>query len=301
VDFDWRYAARGVTEWFVQNCPLAVAAVCLPGIWRRRDTYSQAQWAVLIFAISAFPLFCYAASVQVNTHMVTLTALACILAGVGVFGPTGTLSDAKRRKWIVMPLAIVWILAHVAEPGYHFAERFVRPRQAVGVAGLRGIRAYSDEAEWLRRLSKAMADAGPAEAPVFVASHRNDMVVYCSPLPYWLTKRRIITRHHQLHPAVTDTAAYQKRMIDDLESGPWPVIVREHRFEDEELDRELKSMSKGLSEFDLPDDRKIGSRLLDEWINRNYAAGLRFGISDQPFYYELMIRREADSQDDTSH
>jgi hypothetical protein len=133
------------------------------------------------------------------------------------------------------------------------------------------------EAGWMRGLHRAMADAAPPGAPLLLAGARNDVLVYAYSAPFWLSDRRPATRHHELHPAITDTAPVQQRMIADLSSGHEPVVVREHRFRDATLDywgREFQGHG-------VP----VGSRLLDAWIGSHYRSGPRFGG------YEVLERK----------
>ena len=112
---------------------------------------------------------------------------------------------------------------------------------------------------------------------VLLVGHRNDVLIYASPQLYWLSQRPMVTRHHELHPGVTDTEPVQRRMLADVGAGPPPVIVREYRFADDRLDH-TKSDFQGRG---VP----VGATLLDEWIRRRYRRVGRFWM------YEVMAPR----------
>jgi hypothetical protein len=109
---------------------------------------------------------------------------------------------------------------------------------------------------------------------LLVLAHRNDVLLYCRTDPYWLSERPFVTRHHEPHPAVTDTEVAQRAMLADIAKGPLPVLVLEHRFTDAALEKQKARFLEHLA---------IGAPLLDEWIQRTYAPGPRFGR------YQLMV------------
>ena len=128
----------------------------------------------------------------------------------------------------------------------------------------------------MRRLAAALDQAAPAEVPLLLLANRNDIVVYAEGFPYWLSDRPMVTRHHELHPGITDTEIVQKQMLREIESVRLPVLVREYRFKDDVLER-IKA--------DFLERVPVGSTLLDHWIAENYVSGSRFGN------YELMEPR----------
>ena len=109
--------------------------------------------------------------------------------------------------------------------------------------------------------------------PTRTTSFSNDVMIHADSAPFWLTERRPATRHHELHPGVTDTPAVQARMIADLSRERWPVVVREHRFPDAVLETAKSKMRTHVP---------VGAPFLDEWVARRYAPGSRYGM------YELM-------------
>jgi hypothetical protein len=256
---------RALDDWAICNLPLLVAVAALPFLWRARRDQSLVQRTVVLFCLAAFPLFWLAAHVQINTHKVTLTGLAALLAG----------SVAPRSAWVLLAAAL-WMLVQFVEPVYWLAKGWNTPSVAVDLPRLRGIRVDPKDRDWMRGLAQALEQAAPPEAPVLVLGNRNDVLLYCEGRPYWLSPRRMLTRHHELHPAVTDTEPVQRQMLQDLARGPLPVLVKEHRFLFDTLDR-----MKARFQEHLP----VGATLLDEWVARHYRDGKRFGM------YEVMERK----------
>jgi hypothetical protein len=165
----------------------------------------------------------------------------------------------------------------LVEPSYWLLQRYRQPRVRVNVAALRGIRVQPALAEELNSLSAAIAAQLPPDAPVLILSSRNDVHIFTPATYYWLTPRRFATRYHQLHPGVTDTPAVQARMLRELDSGPLPVLLREHRFADDALEVEMLKFQQHLD---------VGCTQLDAWVQRHYRPGRRYGM------YELMIPRD---------
>jgi hypothetical protein len=252
-------AGRVLTAWAILHLPTLTLLAGLAGFasaWRSAGPGARRLVAV---AALAFPLFWLAAHVQVNTHKVTLAALALVVAGFG-------LGRAPRLFGVI---CIVWSLVLLAEP----AERLRRVArdgvERAGIPRLEGVLATSREAAWMRGLRDAMARAAPPGAPVLFAGRRNDVMIHADSAPFWLTDRRSASRHHELHPGVSDVEAVQRRMIAELDAFPDVVVVREHRFGDAALDR-WRGIFQGHG---VP----VGSRLLDDWIASRYRDGQRYG------------------------
>ena len=251
--------AEQITWWAICNFPLFLVVGSLPLLYRVRRSLQSGQIALIIFSLAAFPLFWNAAHVQINTHANTLTALASLL-GVAAFFRTGSI-----RRFVPAALICVWLLMLMAQPAYLLQQRLRSSVEFVNLPHLAGIRAPSKDAAWMRRLAAALQKAAPPDRALLVLSNRNDVVIYCEGIPYWLSDRKMITRYHELHPGVTDTFAVQKEMLADLTGLPLPVVVREHRFS------HLEKAKKRLSER-LP----VGATLLDDWINTHYSPGPKF-------------------------
>jgi hypothetical protein len=267
----------GNVRWALLSLPsLALAAGLLAG-WRRRRDLETGVLPQFVFAGVLFALVWNAAHVQINTHLVTMTGLG---AWAGLAGLAPRSGPAGRRPWLrrtVRAAAIVWACALLYGPAERLRTSTAEGLQPAGLPGLRGILVPPDQAAWMSGLAGAMQRAGPPESPLLLVGRRNDVLIYASSRVYWLSQRRMVTRHHELHPGVTDTEAVQRRMLADLESGPPPVVVREHRFGDDHLDRVAGEFrARGVP---------VGSTLLDTWIQSHYEDGERYGM------YEVLRRK----------
>ena len=80
-------AARDLSAWAVLHVPTIVLLLGLAGAWMRRKSLTPPARALVAIAVTAYPLFWLAAHVQINTHRVTLAALALIAVSVGVRSP----------------------------------------------------------------------------------------------------------------------------------------------------------------------------------------------------------------------
>jgi hypothetical protein len=248
--------------------------------WPARRRFSSAQRFILVFSVVAFGFFWSAAHVQLNTHAITLAGLG----GLAGAAAAGEWTRERRPSLLLTGLGLtflaVWMCLLTAEAGYLTVQRLRQEQAWVNLPGVRGIHVPRADAQWMRGLSAAVATAGPPEAPLLMLSNRNDIVVYADSTPYWLSGRRPVTRHHELHPGVTDTTDVQHAMLAAIGSVK-PVLVREHRFTPGQLDGFKRRLhDSGVS---------VGSGLLDEWVEQHYEPGPRFGR------YELMRRRGAES------
>jgi len=269
--------AHEILHWAMLNIPLLAAAAGLVLIWRKRRRLDQEQRFLILFALVFYPIVWTAAHVQINTHAVTMSALGALLTTVGILGPSRVGgAHSHRALQLVCVAAILWSGVLLVEPVARLTIGLAEGRQWLRLPHLTGITAWRKDATEMRRLAVALDQAAPADVPLLVLGNRNDILVYAEGIPYWLTDRPRVTRHHELHPGITDTEIVQRRMLRDIESVGLPVLVREYRFKDAVLEQIKADFLKRVP---------VGSTLLDEWIAHNYVSGSRFGN------YELMEPR----------
>ncbi len=170
-----------------------------------------------------------------------------------------------------------WGLVLLAEPFETVRLRWRDGVEWLDLPRLQGIHAARSEVPWMRGLAEALAEEPPPTAPLLLAGRRNDVLIYADSMPFWLSPRRPATRHHELHPGITDVEAVQRRMLEDVARGARPVVVREHRFDDGALD----FWGREYRRHGVP----VGNRLLDEWLAGEYEPRARFGP------YEVMAQR----------
>lgn len=266
----------GLRALFVCNGPLAVALVAAPLLWWRRARLSPSARRVALASALALPVLWSAAHVQLNTHAITLAALASLLAGIAA---TPLLARSRERE-AHAAVAAIGLLVAVLYAGPTIATTAMRwsaPLEPVALPGLRGIRVGSDEARWMRGLADAMTAIAPPQAPLLFAGRRNDVLIHAQNAPAWLSPRKPATRYSELHPGITDTEAVQREMIDAVDAGLPPVVVREHRFEDAHLDRVKARYLEHV---------RVGATELDAFLEAHYQPGELFGI------YEVMRPRD---------
>jgi hypothetical protein len=261
--------------WGILTLPTIALLAGLPGIARGYRRATPPARRAVTFLLAAYPLFWLAGHVQVNTHKITIAGLGAI---VGLTGLSGFGQRRLFRPWstrlALLAILVVWsglIMLRPLEQLRRTGGRLER----VGLPRLEGIVATPARAANLRELAAGIEEAGPPDSPLLLLGRRNDVLIYAGATPYWLTSRRMVTAHHELHPAVTDTEPIQERMLEDISTGPMPVLVLEHRFPDSVLDH--------WGEIYRSQGVPVGSRLLDDWVGEHYTPVKRIGI------YELLI------------
>ena len=257
-------------QWAICNLPSVGIGLGLWGVGRRWSNVTARVRFVAAFATGAFCLHWIAAHVQMNTNAISLAAWGTLAGGIGLW----CLEREQRIRLarLALPVLVLWGALFVAPPVNRLRRNW-GSRAPVDLPGLRGIRVDPGTQARLVGLAEAIGAAAPAEAPLLLVSNRNDVVVIALTEPYWLSRRRPATRHHELHPGVTDTEPVQRRMLAGIARGERPVVVRDFRFDDAALDR-----VKAVFLEHVP----VGSQLLDEWVAEHYTSGRRFGA------FELM-------------
>jgi hypothetical protein len=263
---------RELVRWTICNAPL-LALVTGAFAFRRLQNRSVQDWFIGTLGFVAFWFHWWAAHVQLNTHAISLAIWGLVMGALGL-RHLGSVVVVRRGALAVVSL---WAAALVAETGYRTIKRGAEVPEWVRLAGLGGITASPGNARWMRDLAAEMSRAAPAEAALLFVGRRNDLNVFAESSPYWLTSRRPATRHHELHPGITDTERIQRQIVRSIDREPLPVVVREYRFPDAVLDEVKEQMAAHVA---------VGATTLDDWIDRHYERGPRFGP------YELMRRRE---------
>lgn len=256
---------RDLVLWVICNAPLAVTLWAASAVWPLRRQISTTSRFIATFSGAALVLHWSAAHVQLNTHAVSLAAWAALAGSTALSRRRWT---SRRQAGLATVVLATWGLAFVAEPAARLTRRLGEPTEWIGLPRLAGLRASTDDAAWLRALSRAIADAAPADRPLLFLSHRNDVHIYAESVPFWLSPRRSATRYHELHPGITDTEPRQREMLAAIAAGPLPVVVREHRFAAETLDPVKAEFLQHVA---------VGSPLMDRWVAGHCNGGTTFG------------------------
>jgi hypothetical protein len=271
--------AQEISRWGQGMVPVFVFVAGVIGLRRAWRELPAPQLLVLVFAAVAFWLHWIAAHVQMNTHAITLAAWSGFIGAAGL-APYATRWRSPAAGLLVVVLATVWSGVYVARRMFEGVTASRSGRESIGLPGLTWVTANPARALELRSMASAIAEAAAPDARLLLVSHRNDVAIFAVSTPFWLSPRRPATRYHEVHPGIGDTRKRQVEMIASLDTGPLPVVVREHRFTDAALDQ----MKAGIIQH-----VDIGSTLLDEWIAGRYEPGPRFGM------YEVMRPRRAAS------
>lgn len=259
-----------ITEYIYFTIPfgLFLLGLVAVGVAVSRRNYVYAALGVTLAV--GFLLHFEAAHIQINTHIITMSVYAAI-AGVMFYDLfVQELTDMQRTVVRVAGVALVagWLLALAAKPIYIGWNNRAILDTPLTLPKVSGFRVAAREADVFTGLvTFVQANTAPNQT-VFVAAHRNDVIVTGDVMIYFLLDRPIATKHHELHPAITDTADVQREMIADLQDAGTPVIITKHIFADETLDAVKQDFLKNLP---------IGATELDTFIQENYTPVRTFG------------------------
>jgi len=258
---------KEVVVWTLCNLPTVAMVVGVFGLWKQRRSLTATQRLLLAFMLGAFPLYWIAAHVQINTHAVTLAGIGAVVAAAGITASYPRLHWRSASGGALVLATMLWCAVVCLEPAYRTARRVVWGTEQLRIPKLTGMSAPVADVTWMRRLAAALAHGQPGAA-LLVLGNRNDVHVVADLTPYWLSDRVPATRYHELHPGITDTEPIQREMLEHLANQPLPVLIREHRFTSDELDRVKSSFLRHV---------RVGSTLIDRWVAAHYAPGERFG------------------------
>jgi hypothetical protein len=245
---------------------------------RRKPDYVAAG---VTFSV-AFLLHYFAAHVQINTHIISMSLYA---AGLGVIAYNMVQRAASRRglgavvvtTLLGVMLATGWLTSLAAEPAYDMRvnRKWVGETTAPKVAG---IKLPPPEARVMTELSEYVNAVVPQDEKLFVGLHRHDITIINDVLMYFILNRPNATRYHELHPGIADTQPVQQEIIKDLKSNDVSVIVLGHFIPDEGLEKAKNAFRKNLP--------RIGATDLDRFIHENFVAVQKYGR------YEVWRRKD---------
>jgi len=243
----------------------------------------KAEAAIAVAFIVAFLFHYSAAHVQINTHIVTLSAYGALLGALTyrVFFFEGGVA-AQRKMFppiILLLLFVTWSTSLAAKPLYAFWKNAKTHTVRLDIPKVAGFRATPEEAEALEGLYAFVTKNVRPTQKLFVGLHRHDVAIVGDLMAYFVLDRPIATRYQEMHPAITDTAKVQAAIIQDLRTGDIPVIVLKRIFADRELDQAKAEFHRHLPQ--------IGATDLDTFIHENYRPVREFGP------YSVLLRNNA--------
>jgi hypothetical protein len=227
---------------------------------KNRDAMFAALGAT--FAVG-FLFHYFAAHVQINTHIVTMSLYSIGLGGL-LFRLLTRNAFARILGFAVM---FVWFLALVGKPLYLTREglRYIELK----LDKVSGFRVPADDARALNALTPFIQNAVPRDQKIFIGLHRHDVVIISDVTLYFILDRPVATRYQELHPAIADTARVQQEIIRDLERDRVAYLVLKNIFADDVLESVKRDFLKHLP--------NVGATDLDQYIRANFAPVREFG------------------------
>jgi len=235
--------------------------------WARKGSLHVALGSVFLVG---FLLHYSAAHVQINTHFVTMSAYAAFLGALVLATSEGGLGGLRPVGRVVLLLLVsAWCTSLAAKPLYVLWQTSRIASATALPPKIAGFRVAPAEGQVLQELSAFVnANLGPDEK-VYVGLHRHDVVIIGDVMTYFVLDRPPSTRHHELHPGITDTPGVQSTMIQELRTNDVRLLVLKRIFSDEHLDRVKADFQRHLSQ--------VGASDLDVFISENYQAVREIG------------------------
>ncbi len=229
------------------------------------------EFALAVMFCAVFLLHYRAAHVQINTHIISLSIYGSLL-GMVFYTTFADFFDGMNghvRRMAVAAFAGVWLAALLAAPLY---VRFMKSgveTEVLRIDKVSGLRVEAEEARHLTELSIMVNELVPRGEPIYVGLNRHDALLTSDPRLYFILDRPNATRHHELHPAITDTRPVQLEMIDDITKKNVRLVVLKHVFSDKEVDEIKADFLKTLP--------NIGATEMDDHIRDHFIEYRRFG------------------------
>jgi len=262
---------------FAAPAAVFLASVAQLSLSHRR--LAPARFATQAMLTVAMPLFWFAAHVQVNTHIYTLTVLSAAIGAIWFADLTdGRSKGSKARACLI---AVVLAFGFLPRPAFEVARAYFGDHDVapLNLDRGRGIACDRGTAISVRNAVNYVREHTEADEVVYVGTIRHDVVVVSPSIVYFLLDRPIAVRYHELHPAIADTDSVQAEMVGDLERQHVRYAILWRRFSDQELDAVQQRR-----ENDLPD---TGATRMDEYLDANFEQVESFGR------FEIFRRRES--------
>ncbi len=190
-------------------------------------------------------------------HTAPLAVMVSVLASWALASAAGFRRALAAVAMLVLAYAIVEGLD----------RRWLELRRdyaALRLAPADGVRAAAAEREDLERAVAALQARVPAGEPTYVATRRSDLVTSGSPLLYVLAERPNPTRYDIQAPGVVTSLPVQREIVAALERTRPAAIVSD-------TDPITAAPEPNLA------GRSSGVRVLDDYLERAYAPGPRYG------------------------
>ncbi|MCZ2078834.1 MAG: glycosyltransferase family 39 protein [Bryobacterales bacterium] len=258
--------ADNLFTWAALTLPLIPVAAGLFATVRFIRKRAPLYAATGVTFLAAWLLHYMAAHVQINTHIISMAVYASALS---VMAYESIIPERYRtlKPAFAALFVLVWFLSFAARPAYLLWTGFQSQTAVLHLPRLAGFKVSTEEAATLEGLSEIVKRYIPEGAKVYAGLRRHDVVIVNDPLLYFVLGRLPATRYHELHPAVTDTAAVQAEMIHDLRVSKVPVVVLSEMFSDDILETARADFAKHLP--------RTGAKDLDRYLRDNYYPAVR--------------------------
>lgn len=247
-------------------------------LWRPVDARDRMRaFAMVAMALFGFFGFNQARVRSDLIHTVHFFVLAMALLPALFRGLPATLSRAVWvPSFVISMLSLTLLLALFVEPLDHYFTMRERNLTRAALAGRVGTSSPVAEGILLEDWQQGLYTAAtfylqPGDA-LYIGLRNHDKVFANDVMSYYLLDRKPLTRYHEMHPAIVDTAPVQEEMIAEFERARPSVIF-------------LSNMFDGASE---PNDANKSTKveLLDDYIKKHY---IQYGSSGP---YSILRRRK---------
>lgn len=235
---------------------------------RKRNVFYFSSGVMLTLA---FVLHYYAAHIQINTHIVSMSVYA---SWIGImqyelFLPNLKMGKGFLTKALAPVLVLGWFTALILQPGFDLWKDYQGGRVEVDLGKFSGFRLNKRQSEKLGILKEYLDANLPADQEIYVGNNRHDVIIIGDTMVQFLLDRPIATRYQELHPGISDTAKVQQEMINDLQEKEVQVLVLKRIFADSTLEKAKADFRKNIPQ--------IGAQDLDNYIRENYLEIKQIG------------------------
>jgi hypothetical protein len=270
--------ARNSAEYVTLLTPSFLFLLGLVGLGMATVRQNRVQVGAASVLSMAFLLHYSAAHIQINTHVITMSAYGGLL---GLVLLDQLPRPEPRRLHVFQAVALsafllVWFSALMAKP----VAMAVRKRStaspewnqqtaSLDLPKVSGFRVSPQRLVHLTGLKEFIEENVPADEHLYIGLTRHDVIIINDVFLYFLLDRPSATRYQELHPAIADTERIQEEIVRDLREKKVKYIVLSRRFSDAELE-----WAKTHFLLFLPN---VGSTVLDDHISSEYEQLRNFG------------------------
>ena len=233
----------------------------------RKKVIDWKQWNIwgLIFILLLGLLFLN--YVRVRTHLSHLmgTIIPAILLYVILLSFIPKSGKLRPVIWIfAFLLGILFVGSSIEKTEILLADGlFSQSKQYYSLERARGIYEKGNWVSHYQNAIKYIQEKVPENEKIFVGSTRHDRIIWNDILFYFLSNRHSATKYYDLHPGITTTAEIQEKIIKAIEICQVEYIVLLNQ--------------KGQRGRKKWENDRIGSRILDNFIQDNFTQKKEFG------------------------